>query len=85
MKAQIISFTELFSTCAEPCSQQRLQDIESNIGMTLPEDYRHMILTTGGGKLAYEKRFFPAQLDAFGFPDGFALWGFFGNGSYTGT
>ncbi|WP_445227799.1 SMI1/KNR4 family protein [Corynebacterium sp. H128] len=44
----MVDFTKLFSTCAEPCSQQRLQDIESNIGMTLPEDYRHIIHTTGG-------------------------------------
>lgn len=47
----------IFSEQAGPCSQDRVREIEHNVGRQLPGDYRAMIMGTGGGVPRNDKCF----------------------------
>jgi len=45
---------DLFIRQGQPCNEARLAEIENNLGIKLPADYREFLRTTGGGDIATE-------------------------------
>lgn len=42
----------VFRTHGQPCDEARVQEIERNLGVQLPESYREFIKSTGGGTVS---------------------------------
>lgn len=53
---------DLFIRQGQPCSEARLKEIESNLNVELPDDYRAFLRVSGGGDIAteynYSRKFF---------------------------
>lgn len=64
---------------ALPATGERIREIEEHLGVRLPDDYRDLLRTTGGGNLDEEHCFLPGHFGG-GWPDGVLLTDIFGNG-----
>ncbi len=64
---------------SRPASEERIGEIETYLDVRLPEDYRDLLRTTGGGDLAQGHCFLPGSFSG-GWSDGVLLVSIFGNG-----
>ena len=49
-----MDYSEVFVAPARPCDEARVQEIERNLGLQLPQGYRELIKSCGGGTVTSE-------------------------------
>lgn len=75
------NYSNLFQRTGVPCDDARIDEIENTLGRQLPQGYRELIKTTGGGYLRTATCFISNINSPDADPEGLAVDEIFGNGT----